>query len=670
MTAVLDSPELQDASGLSRCFSAFRPSPRLRMLTWCRQHIVNDQGRPYDHAAYPHLGNPGGPCDAFDDLRTRTITLQWATRLGKTFFSQSALLFQADTSPCPMMIGSAVEKLGREVAARVYSMIHARRHLDEQLAKNRREQRQDLIEFKNCQIYVAWSRSVSTLADKNIKVGHAGEYDKWEHPATAREAHPHKLFDDRFKDYQSVRKVIYESTPTIKGRSAIEKRLMEATYCRYFVPCPHCRRYQLLEMGSDDWGIQWQKAEDGHSRPDLAYDTAHYVCRHCKQRCDDFHRPWMMRRGVWCPEGCEIDDAEAIRAAECVNSGSAHQWKGWRTAPWIIGTPKRNGQDASYQLSSLYALSLGWGDIAKEFVKSKRNTQELRNFVNQWLGETWQIRGTRHDWQKLGERLNGGYGVGVVPDECGVLTVGIDVQADRFVWVVCGWACEDRAYVIDWGETPTWAEMKRILARRFDAGALPIAMGGIDSGHRTDEVYGYCREIGDCLRPTKGFDALERPYIASSLEGTRDETRKAVAQRNKMYLWKVNKPYWQEELQRRLDNFEAGKPGALTLPHEAADSQDFMMQLTNNAPQENEKGRMIWGKIHPADPDDIRDALIIARVVKEMWTRGNEGRIALAVSTRRSQRPAKSANTSEKNHAATGPAAMFPRPGGWIEGMK
>lgn len=656
---------------------AFRPTPRMRLVEWCIENVVNDQQRPYDHAAYPHHGAPGGPMDAFDDLRVRTISLQWATRLGKTFFAQCGLLFTADMNPGPMMCASAVEKLAKEVVARTYAMIHSRPRLNSRLAKSKREQRQDLIEFKSCLMYVAWSRSVSTLADKNVKVGHAGEYDKWEHASTSKEAHPHKLFDDRFKDYQSVRKVIYEGTPTIKGRSPIETRRFSGTNCQYKVPCPHCRRYQLIEMGHcGEWGIQWDTEEGRKTEPQAAYDTAWFMCRHCGGRCDDHHRPWMVRRGVWCPDGCEVDDAEALRITEeSIAAGKpTHEWNGWRNARWIRGTPARNGLDASYQLSSLYALSLGWGDIAKEFVASKENPQALRNFVNQWLGETWQVRKSRHEsWESLGESLNGGYRVGNLPDDCGLVTVGVDVQDTYFVFTVVGWAADDKAHLVTWGIAETWGELKRnILSRRWGGGGLtplPIALGGIDSGHRTDEVYGYCRELGDAFRPTKGFDSLEKPIIASSLEESRSDQRRALAQRNRMFLWKFNKPYWQEELQRRLDNFKAEEPGSLTLPMEAATNEDFMRQILNNAPQQNEKGRVVWAKIHDAEPDDIRDALIIARVIKQMWTRGNDERIRLAASGRQKASPQKPRRDQEPQATRT-PIPWINRPGGWIEGMK
>ena len=70
-----------------------------RTLNWFRKFARNVDGRPYSHESYPHLGAPGGPADAMDDPAVRKIWLQFASRLGKTFFGQccsmkKAVLFQ------------------------------------------------------------------------------------------------------------------------------------------------------------------------------------------------------------------------------------------------------------------------------------------------------------------------------------------------------------------------------------------------------------------------------------------------------------------------------------------------------------------------------------------------------------------------------------------------
>jgi len=656
----------------------FTPRQIPKGLIWATESIVNEFGRPYDHLAYPHLGAPGGPWDSWDNSAVRTISMQFGTRLGKTFFGLCCALFTAANNPAPMMHANATEDLCINVMGRGYDIIERRQALRDLMeSRHKTDWKQTEYRFKACKTHGAWARSVSTLADKDVLFGHAAEIDKWEHASTSKEAEPLDLFTDRFKNYQSIRKIIFESTPTIRGKSRIEEKLLAGSECRLWVPCHHCRKHQLLEVGNEStpWGLKFDRAPNGRSDPAIAFSTARYVCRHCQAELFDHDRAWMVRRGVWAPRGCEINSEPAIEAAESRMRPSTlkdeAKWLGWSASTWISGTPARDGPDQSYQLSSLYALSLSWGDIASAFVKVHDKPQQLRNFVNQWKAETWELKRRAHSAEELAERLCGTHRRGIIPDSCGVITIGIDVQEDHFVWVVVGWSEGDRGYVIDYGQIVTWEELRRdILSHRFPGdtmAALPIAMGGMDSGHRTDEVFGYCQEIGDALRPTKGFDSLEKPIVPSSLEFSRSETRRLTALAAKMFLWKFNKGHWQEELQRRLDYLKAGQAGSLSLPIEAAEDFDFLEQIANNAPVAKPNGRIIWEKIHESSPDDYRDALVIARVTKEMWTRGNESRVALAFAARERGAVAKKVAQAPPTPS---PNRFLDRPGGWIEGLK
>ena len=197
-----------------------KPTPRSRHLSWFRQHAHNVDGHPYSAESYPHLGAPGGPLDALDAPSVRKIWLQFASRLGKTFIGQCASMKKADSNPGPMIFGSSVEKVAVEVVERTYKMLEHSPKVCRQLRPKSRR-RQSCIDFDACQMYVSWSRSVSTLADKEAEFGHANEIDKWEHLATSKEADPLKLFLDRFKN-RPHHKVILESTPTVKGKSRVE----------------------------------------------------------------------------------------------------------------------------------------------------------------------------------------------------------------------------------------------------------------------------------------------------------------------------------------------------------------------------------------------------------------------------------------------------------------
>lgn len=320
------------------------------------QRIRFGNGRPYSHDAFPHLGAPGGPADAIDDPRVRKIWLQFASRLGKTFFGQCSVMKKADEQPGPMMFASSVEKTAIEVTERTYSMLERSPRVSSQLRPPDRR-RQSCIDFSACQCHVAWSRSVSTLADKEVEFGHANEVDKWEHTATSKEADPLRLFMDRFKN-RPHHKVIIESTPTVRSNSRIESGRLASSNCQYYVPCAHCERYQTLKLrsgpeGKERYHLNWDRLPGGKHDKDLARRTAWYECEHCKGRIEDHHRPWMMRLGVWCPEGCTVKDAAAKAAAESYleavrprggdgADAPLPEWHGWSSADWIEGTPHRD----------------------------------------------------------------------------------------------------------------------------------------------------------------------------------------------------------------------------------------------------------------------------------------------------------------------------------------
>ena len=263
-----------DASDLWSGLAGFLPRARVRTLDWAVRNVVNEAGRPYDHAAFPHLGAPGGPLDAFDAPGVREISMQFATRLGKTFAGHVCLMKSAEIDPGPAMVASSVESTAMACSERLYAMLRARPRLAAMLVKSEAKAKQDLIELRESRVFFAWSRSVSTLADKNCRVGHANEYDKWEHSKTSREAHPHKLFTDRFKDFWGSRKIISEGTPTLKGKSPIEHARLAGTNCRFHVPCPHCGRYQPIEFSR----LKWERDDDGKTDRATANRTARYEC--------------------------------------------------------------------------------------------------------------------------------------------------------------------------------------------------------------------------------------------------------------------------------------------------------------------------------------------------------------------------------------------------------
>ena len=606
----------------------------MRSARWFVSNVQTHLGRPYDQRAYPHIAAPGGPCDALDDNYTLEIVLQWASRLGKTFFGQSATMYYADQDSRPSMFASVDQKLATDVVARTYKMIEQCVPLRGRLLPEHLRKKVN-ISLGAFQCVVAWSRSVSTLADKGIQFGHANELDKWEHVSTSGEADPEKLFSDRGKEFPT-RKFLYESTPQMKRRSRIERRLLQSTNCYMHVPCPHCNRYQKLVFGKDTvYGIKWDKMPNGRHDKELARTTARYVCQHCQGKVLDHHRSGMMRMGVWVPEGCKVNDKKALRAAKRwyddlfsdAGSDGAELWQGWSKADWIRGKPMRDGPDAGYQLSSLYALSLGWGDIAAEFVSCKDSPQLLRNFINQWLGETWEIRNSEQTWEQLGKKIIHSTPMWMVPEWASVLTVGVDRQQNSIPWLVDAWGPEMRHATIAYGEFEEWDQLLDMVIQRHYAHAdggdsLQPIMTLVDSGH-PEGVYEFCN---GCLQkkfpvyPCKGSSRdLESDYIISKLK-----PGSAYPGLPLIHVDTIRSQLW---LNRVLDEVPPDSAGGMSLFHGSLhEHQDLLEQLLNDASvQELDKSnnpRELWQRIDAAVPNDFRDCRRYSRTGCLIATRG------------------------------------------------
>lgn len=626
---------------------ALTPRTKERSLQWFVRNIQTADGRPYDHYAYPHIGAPGGPCDALDDPRVKTIWLQWASRLGKTFFGQCAQLMHADAAPCPMMFASADQKLAVEVVSRLYRMLEKCPPLRGQMRPEHRRKQAE-VALAHCRIFVAWARSVSTLADKAVRCGHANEVDKWEHPSTAKEADPLELFLDRFKEFPSHKQII-ESTPQVKGRSRVESGRLQSTNCSFWAPCPHCGEYQTIRFDR----IEWRKNEVGKSDVDLARNTAFYRC--LNDDCppiEDRHRAKMMRLGVWAPEGCTIKSDVAMQVA--ADAMKRPIFTGWKHAEWIDGTPFRDGPSAGYQLSSLCALSLGWGDIAAKFVGAKTKAQYLRNFINQWLAETWEAVDRKETWERLGEKWASTTPEGVIPDDHSLVTVGIDKQSDHYAYAVLSWGKQQSAHTVSYGTLETLAEITSMIQdgwRGADGKMIHPTLTLVDSGFRPKEVWEYVRrwsgpgKMGLC----KGSNASLHGPFRVSIQGENTATPGAP-------LVMVDTGTTQDWIESQIT---AETPVKTLYEGSLLHHQDYLEQILNDAPVEKidpqNNAKVVWERIHDDTPNDYRDAeryaftaMLVATKCRPIGQPGN---------------PAHRRSTSGAKFQAN----TIQRPGAWVQ---
>lgn len=278
--------------------------------------------------------------------------------------------------------------------------------------------------------------------------------------SAGEEGDPVKLAIRR-SEYFWNRKIIGGSTPLIAGHSRIESLFESGDQRRYYVPCPHC--------GHMDYLVFTQRDSGGHY---MVFDTqnpkdAHFVCSVNGCVIEHSHKRGMIEKGEW-------------RASKPFDGhASFHIW-------------------AAYS----YSPNATWGDIATEFIESKRGGRDtLKTFINTVLGETWKESGEAPDWERLYSRREH-YPIGSVPDGVKFLTCGIDVQKDRWVYVISGWSYNKESWIIDYGVIPgdtsnekAWVALDELLQRQYPShvGTQTIKMLAVDSGYNTNLVYSWVR---------------------------------------------------------------------------------------------------------------------------------------------------------------------------------
>lgn len=572
-----------------------RPHQRYSAAEWLPKNVVMPKGTetagmPFSLAAFPHVDSV---LDAFDDPKIRQIVLQWASRLGKTTTCLSLMAKVAGTNPRNMMFaGPTKDAAGRVIGSRLYPILSSAEGVRQQLPPEARRSKLH-VKLESCQIFVGWSGSETSLADVGAFFGHASEIDKWDDSAS-KEGDSLKLFVNRFKGFPD-HKIIFESTPTIAGRSRIEKKMTESNQHRRYVPCPHCGEFQVLIQGIEGvpGGFDWERDSKGNSNADIALQTAHYVCKFCQKKIENHHRTVMLRAGVWVPNGCTVTP-----------DGKIH------------GKALKDGSDVVGfgPLASWYALTETWGNFARLWIQAQKRPRDLQDVVNSYKGETWAIRKSKSTPEKVGIKLRTDIPRRMLPDWTRLVTVTIDQQRSDGgfrLWVCLAHGVNRAAHVVDYGLCQqleeVWDRHIRSPYQHEDGGnpMMPHAAAA-DSGWDTKKTYDFCNNHNGML-PLKGSSGEISgglPYKVSEVES---------GQYKGQSLFSVNTDFWETDLQARLDERDPGEDESLSICAGAENDFEFLEQLCNATLTDRVDGRgqakLVWIKKDESLPNDYRDAV-------------------------------------------------------------
>lgn len=462
------------------------PPPILTVTEWAERSRVlspkdSSEPGPYRVARTPYAREPQDCLSTHSTVEE--VVLMWGAQTSKTTIGSNWAGYVADIAPGPMMIVQpTIDMAKRYSRQRLTPMIDCSPVLARKVRENRSRDDANttlLKEYPGGQWALAGANAAAGLRSMPVRDLFLDEIDAYPKDVDG-EGDPISLAEARQSTF-ARRKRLKTSTPTTKDMSAIEREYLASDRCRYWVPCPHCGEFQVLEWGADKaHGIKWHKDAHGNHMP----ETAHYVCRHHGCIIEEHHKPTMLARGQWRAD----------------NPGA------------------KGGKVRGFQLSSLYS-PLGWlswseiaGDWLKAIEQSRRgDASKLRAFVNTRLAETYEEDGDKVSEHELAKRARSEtYELRTVPWGCFVLTAGVDVQGDRLEARLKGYGRGEETWTIDraifYGDPAKDATMDgspwkaldewlRTPIKHASGRNLYIMAAAVDSGgHHTQAVYNFTRQ--------------------------------------------------------------------------------------------------------------------------------------------------------------------------------
>ena len=483
----------------------WKPKPQITVSEYAEQNRTLPPGTPFPgpwrNDRTPYLLEPMNNLSAYSGVQ-RTIIAK-GHQLGFTAAAENVIAYWMDVSPAQIMYVTATDSLAEKWATkRLDPLIDScgiRQKIRAQTTNKKTRRTGDKTfrkEFFGGGLEISSAQSPADLRQDSVRILIRDEIDGAPKYLKSGEGEWLEVSFARTSAFGSRKKVLDYSTPTTFAETAIWPEYELGDQRRYFVPCPHCGAFQVLEWSADNkaLGIKWTIADGRITR-------VWYVCEHCHSEIENHHKTEMLRAGEWRATSKSYSD-----------------------------------EVRSYHLSSLYSPvgMLSWEEMVQIYLKVSEKPDGMRAFVNLYLGLPYEEKGIRPKAEVVSEN-RGSYKSGTVPDGVLYLTAAVDVQQGwkkdpnkppRLEMEVCGhglgyrtWSIEYRAFngSIDdpmsgaWNDLVEYWRSNRMTYESNDGRKFPVKMVLIDSGDGTQQeiVYRFCSPWQGVF-PSKGFGIVKR----------------------------------------------------------------------------------------------------------------------------------------------------------------
>ena len=469
-------------------FSMFRPPKHQTVSEWADENriLVSDASAEpgawrTDRAPYQRE-----IMDCFTQPGIWQIVIMASAQVGKSEIELNMMGCAIDNEPGPMLYIQPTDKVAEDYSKRrIQPMINACPTLREKVFKAKSRDSANTITMKTFpggSLAIIGANSPADLSSKPVRYIFMDETDRF--PASAGvEGNPQELAERRTETFRHNRKIIKTSTPTIKGKSKIERDYLNGTQEEWHTECPYCHSYNFIRFPDIHFEKEDIKSESGEE--DYIVKVVTWRCPTCKR---------------------DIGEYEAKR----------------QPAKWVSKNPEaiRNGV-RSFRLNAFMSPWSDWKNIAWKFLKAHKDPESLKTFYNTILGESWEIHtnnGLDETLYKRREHYDAEVPTGVL-----LLTMGMDTQDNRLEYEVVGWDRHGQSWGINRGVIPgradapvVWEEVDALLDKEWrlaNGMKMRILATFIDSGgHFTTPIYKECaKRASRRIWPIKGEKGEGKP---------------------------------------------------------------------------------------------------------------------------------------------------------------
>jgi phage terminase large subunit GpA-like protein len=528
---------------------------------------------PYRSSVTPYARRPQ---NLTADPDVPLLVLCWASQTTKSTIIENALGYKIHRQPAPLMVlRPKIDDAEGWSKERFVPMVLDTPVLRERVKLGRSSGATLRYKpFPGGFIFVASAQSATEMASRSAPDGLADEVDRME--IIPKEGNPLEIFKRR-QAASDVGQLMVTSTPRDAETTLIWPYLEGGTFELYEVPCPECSHMQPLEWAR----LRWSKGKP---------EEARYFCRACEAAIDERNKPAMLAAGEWKP-----------------------------TNP--------DGKYPSFHLNALYSPfgKTSWAVLAEEWERAQGKPADLQVFINTRLAELWTETAEIAEPDSLIARASEGlWEENVVPDGVGLLTIGVDVQANRLEAYVWGWGVGLESWLIAHTLIPgdpqrepdlpgsVWRQLDQFLSQPFrheSGAALKIRAGLIDSGFATSQVYRY-------TRTRKHLRIFASKGVGH--EGIKVLGKPTLQGKDRIVLYPIGVNEAKREFLRSQILESSEGPGYVHLPHWITTDQCAQL-VAEKRVRRVHRGRVSyeWMKKTPDTPNEALDCRIYARAALE-----------------------------------------------------